>query len=68
MKERDVPEEGLEKAEFQLLFFKQSFNNCITQMTGQHYDDKLYRRNIDNMFDTLGVKKDIKIGKCIIKQ
>ena len=35
MKDKDLPEEGLEKAELQLLFFKQSFNNYITQMIGQ---------------------------------
>ena len=60
MKVRDLPEEGLEKAELQLLFFKQSFNNYNTQTTGQHYDDKQYRRNIDNVFDTLEVKEGFK--------
>ena len=45
------------------MFFKQSFNNYITQMTGQHYDDRQYRRNIDNIFDKLGVKERFKIGK-----
>ena len=63
MKDKDLPEEGLEKAELQLLFFKQSFNNYITQMTGQHYDDKQYRRNIDNIFDKLGVKERFKNRK-----
>ena len=63
MKGRDLPEEGLEKAELQLVFFKQSFNNYITQMTRQHSDDKQYRRNIDNVIDKLGVKERFKYRK-----
>ena len=62
-KDGDLPEEGLEKAELQFLFFKQSFNNYITQMTGQHYDDKQYRRKIDNISDKLGVKERFKNRK-----
>ena len=32
-------------------------------MTGQHYDDKQYRGNIDNVFDKLGVKERFKNRK-----
>ena len=62
VKDRDFPEEGLEKAEL-LLFFNQSFNNYIAQMTGQHYDDKQYRRSIDNIFDKFEVKERFKNRK-----
>ena len=51
------------KIKRKLLFFKQSFDNYSTQMTGQHYDDKQYRRNIDSIFDKLGVKERFKNRK-----
>ena len=64
---KDIPEEGLEKAELQLNIIKQMQNkvqnNDITQLTGYHFSLKHYRKNIDRVFDIQEVKERFKNRK-----
>ena len=63
MRDKDIPEEGLEKAELQLKIIEQMQNNDITHLTGNHYDMKQYRKSIDIIFDKHEVKERLKNRK-----
>ena len=68
---RDIPEEGLEKAELQLNIIKQMQNNVqnndITQLTGYHFSLKHYRKTLTEYLIYKKLKNGLKIEKCIIK-
>ena len=63
MSDKNIPEEGLEKAELQLNIIQQIQNNDITQLTGCHFSLKHYRKNIDRVFDIQEVKERFKNRK-----
>ena len=63
MRDKNIPEEGLEKAELQLTIIEQMQNNDITPLTGSHYDMKQY---IDRIFDKHEVKERLKNGKNVL--
>ena len=63
MSDKNIPEEGLEKAELQLNIIQQIQNNDITQLTGYHFSLKHYRKNIDRVFDIQEVKERFKNRK-----
>ena len=63
MRDRHIPEEGLEKAELQLKIIKQMLNNDITHLAGTPNDNKQYRKSIDRIFDKQEVKERFKNRK-----
>ena len=63
MSDKNIPEEGLEKAELQINIIQQIQNNDITQLTGCHFSLKHYRKNIDRVFDIQEVKERFKNRK-----
>ena len=63
MRDKHLPEEGLEKAVLQLKIIKQMLNNDITHLTGIPYDNKQYRKSIDRIFDKQEVKERFKNRK-----
>ena len=62
MRDKNIPEEGLEKAELQLKVIKLMQNNVITQ---NQYSIKIrhYRKHIDRVFDKQEVKERFKNRK-----
>ena len=67
MSDKNIPEEGLEKAELQLNIIKQMQNNDITQLTGYHFSLKDYRKTLTEYLIYKKLKNGLKIEKCIIK-
>ena len=57
MRDKELPEAGLEKAELQSTVIKQMQNNDITHLTVSHDDIKQYRTSIDRIFDRQEVKE-----------
>ena len=57
MKEPYLHDDGLEKAEAQLLFFRSMCNNDITQLDLIHQVNKSYRTSLDKQFDKQEVKE-----------
>ena len=57
MKEPSLLDDGIEKAEAQLLFFRSMFNKDITQLHLNHQDNKSYRKSIEQLFDKQEVKE-----------
>ena len=57
MKEPSLLDDGIEKAEAQLLFFRSMFNKDITQLHLHHLDNKSYRKSIDKLFDKQEVQE-----------
>ena len=62
MRNKDVPEEGLEKAELQLQVIKLMENNVFTLLAENQYSIKIrhYRKHIDRVFDIQEVKERFK--------
>ena len=67
MRDKTIPEEGLEKAELQLNIMEQMQNNDITHLTGNHYGMKQYRKTLTEHLINTKLKNGLKIEKCIIK-
>ena len=63
MRDKDIPEEGLEEAELQLKSIKQMQNTAITHLTDNHYDIKTIQKNIDRIFGKQEVKERFKNRK-----
>ena len=67
MGDKNIPEEGLEKAELQLNIIKQMQNNDITQLTGYHFSLKHCRKTLTEYLIYKKLKNGLKIEKCLIK-
>ena len=63
MRNKDIPEEGLEKAELQLKIIEQMLNNDITCLTVIPFVNKQYRKRIDRIFNKQEVKERFKTRK-----
>ena len=65
MRNKDIPEEGLEKAELQLQVIKLMQNNVFTLLVENQYSIKIrhYRKHIDRVFDIQEVKERFKTRK-----
>ena len=65
MRNKDIPEEGLEKAELQLQVIKLMQNNVFTLLAENQYSIKIrhYRKHIDRVFDIQEVKERFKNRK-----
>ena len=65
MRDKDIPEKGLKKAELQLQVIKLMQNNVITLLAENRYSIKIrhYRKHIDRVFDIQEVKERFKTRK-----
>ena len=63
MKEAYLRDDGSEKAEAQLLFFRSMFNKDITQLHLLHCDSKSCRKSKDKFCDEEDIKERFKTGK-----
>ncbi|MCR9134316.1 MAG: hypothetical protein NXI08_17240, partial [bacterium] len=63
MRNKDIPEEGLEKAELQLNIIEQMLHNDITCLTVIPFDNKQYRKRIHRIFNKQEVKERFKTRK-----